>query len=211
MCHASAGLTLTLSPARPVPRASPPAHDQPTFPCSLHGGRSPAMTGTSCGSTRPSTPQRRSSWPCRRPSPTRSAPSSWCPTCWPRRTPETQCTRAVSTGSGGSLSIPQAPGRLSRAGRPPRWGGLGFWTGHGWRGARRLTLIGFELSEVPGTSQPADRTFPKWTLPIQGASRNVPCEGGTGLFLICEWETEGDSLLLRVGEVPERESPRAPA
>ncbi|XP_034513414.1 zinc finger RNA-binding protein 2 isoform X10 [Ailuropoda melanoleuca] len=61
---------------------------------SLRGGWSPVMTGTSCVSTLPSTPRRRSSWPCRRLSPTRSAPSSWCLTCWPRRTPGAQSTWA---------------------------------------------------------------------------------------------------------------------
>lgn len=107
MCHASAGLTLTLSPACRVPRASWPACDEPAFPCSLRGGWSPVMTGTSCVSTLPSTPRRRSSWPCRRLSPTRSAPSSWCLTCWPRRTPGAQSTRAVSTGSGGHSPFPR--------------------------------------------------------------------------------------------------------
>lgn len=150
--RASAGLTLTL----PLPagrRALQPALDEPTFPGSVRGGWSPAMTGTSCTSTPPSTPRRRSSWPCKRPCPTRSAPSSWCPTRWPRRTPEAPSTRAVSTGSGGH-SVPKARADCAGQGGPPG-GGSGFWTGRGLQEGRGASpQLALSSSRSLGLSSP---------------------------------------------------------
>lgn len=107
-----------LSPAHRAPGVSQPACDVHALPCSPRGGR-PAMTGTSCVSTPPSTPRRRSSWPSRRPSPTQSVPSSWCLTRWPRTAPGARSTRVVSTGSGGHSPFPGPRGDLAGQRGPP--------------------------------------------------------------------------------------------
>lgn len=90
------------------PGTSQSTGDVHTFLHSSHDGQSPVMTGTSCASMAPSTPQRRSSWLSRRPCPTRNAPSSWCPTRWQRRIPEAQSERVVSAGNGDHRGFPQA-------------------------------------------------------------------------------------------------------
>ena len=119
-----------LSPAHRAPGASQPACDVHALPCSPRGGR-PAMTGTSCVSTPPSTPRRRSSWPSRRPSPTQSVPSSWCLTLWPRTAPGARSTRVVSTGSGATLRS-QGPGVTWQGREVPLGGGPGSRMGRGW-------------------------------------------------------------------------------
>lgn len=64
---------------------SQPTLDEGSSPHSQGVSRRAAMTAMSCVSTPPSTPRRKSSRQSRQPFRTRSEPSDWCQTRWPRR------------------------------------------------------------------------------------------------------------------------------